>query len=557
MARRFQLAMVLRTLAFVLSVGLFLFSLWLAWAAFRVPLELEIREGTEWIHVLAKNAGVDIYNTKRVAFVNMNHGPMDAMFKAWVARALPFLAGHMVTRIFVLLMPIAFLGSAYVISRKSWTLALFAAASLHLFLVDLTNMMLVGRSDATVIGWLAVCGALAHRILVNPPRPWQKRYPFWQRLLLGIVSAVVFLTCWRSLPILASIFLIVLVGLLAKTGESRLKTLLSTVGLYTAGFALVWVPTFFFELHGDPHLYYKRFFGFFSAASGWGIFPGAKFRLFPDAVYSGRWGLLLLMLALVIVSAYRLRGKRMELVTWLAMLLAGWVVHAFMYYKNQGGGGLHYFAPFFLFVWLFILHGLASTGQPRPMVLWTFLVSLAGMIPGRAWFARRRHRIDWRAQVKPLVQLAVMGLVVAWMPWKDLRAERKRLADLRPAALTFLQEVATRSDGEAVFSEEMHLFKNKYRNEVVDTGDTVSVLARSGYFGKALTHTFDAYVANLSAGLPRFVMAGLLNRNPLSGTMSPELLNLLQSSYDLVLESPGTMIANGGCSMALFERKTP
>jgi hypothetical protein len=204
-----------------------------------------------------------------------------------------------------------------------------------------------------------------------------------------------------------------------------------------------------------------------------------------------------------------------------------------------------------------ILHGLRLRGQPGRTVLGTLGYSIVCMFPWRGWLARWDQRMDLRAQIRPLAQLTLVCLIVALLPWRGLLAERKRLADLRPHALKFLENAATRSDGEAVFGEEMHLYKTKYRNEVVDTGDTASAIARSGYFGKAFNRTFETYVSNLLAQPPRFVMAGLLNTHPLTGTMSPELLNLLSNRYDLVLQSPGTMIANGGTSMALFERKSP
>ena len=107
------LVWIARLLAFVVSCGLFAVSVWYVWAALMVPLELEIREGSTWILVPAKRAGVDLYNTSRVAFVNMNHGPMDAVLKGWIATHFTSLAGHGVLRMFVFLMPFFFLGSAY------------------------------------------------------------------------------------------------------------------------------------------------------------------------------------------------------------------------------------------------------------------------------------------------------------------------------------------------------------------------------------------------------------------------------------------------------------
>src|SRR5436190_9061372 len=102
----------------VLSGAVFFFALQLAWLAFSDPLEIEVREGSTWLHVLAKRAGVDIYDTTRVAFVNMNHGPLDPILKTWISAAVPSLPGYMVTRAFVLLMPVFFFATAFVISRR-------------------------------------------------------------------------------------------------------------------------------------------------------------------------------------------------------------------------------------------------------------------------------------------------------------------------------------------------------------------------------------------------------------------------------------------------------
>ena len=46
-----------RIVVFALSACVFAFALHLAWLAFSAPLEIEIREGSVWIDVLAKRAG--------------------------------------------------------------------------------------------------------------------------------------------------------------------------------------------------------------------------------------------------------------------------------------------------------------------------------------------------------------------------------------------------------------------------------------------------------------------------------------------------------------------
>ncbi|HXU01404.1 MAG TPA: hypothetical protein VN903_10445, partial [Polyangia bacterium] len=69
---RLQTSRILRVTVLLFSVGVFAFSLYLAWLAFTSPAEIEVREGSVWLHVLAKRAGVDIYESTQVAFVNMN-----------------------------------------------------------------------------------------------------------------------------------------------------------------------------------------------------------------------------------------------------------------------------------------------------------------------------------------------------------------------------------------------------------------------------------------------------------------------------------------------------
>ena len=59
------------------------------------------------------------------------------------------------------------------------------------------------------------------------------------------------------------------------------RTVLAALGLYAAGFAVVWLAVFELELHGDFQLYFRHFFGFFSHDSGWGTFPGGSFQMFP------------------------------------------------------------------------------------------------------------------------------------------------------------------------------------------------------------------------------------------------------------------------------------
>jgi hypothetical protein len=196
------------------------------------------------------------------------------------------------------------------------------------------------------------------------------------------------------------------------------------------------------------------------------------------------------------------------------------VVYAYGFYKNQRGGGLHYFGPFFITAWFLILHAL-----------------------------RRR------SQARPLVQLIVFGLIACMVPWRGLLDQRRQFAELHAQARTFLQGVVERTGGQPVFGEDTHLFKHKYHDELVDTGDVAAVIAQSRYFGENFSRSFEAYTTTLSAEPPQFVIEGMLDPGLFSGTMTPQFTELLKKHYDVALQGPGNLLANGGGAITLYERK--
>src|SRR5881296_209271 len=102
----------------VLTPFLVALSLFSSAVVFFYPLEIETRESTIWLHVLAMKEGINIYDHSRVAFINISHGPLDALFKFAVASLLPFLESWQVTRFAVFLLPYLFLAIAWVLLRK-------------------------------------------------------------------------------------------------------------------------------------------------------------------------------------------------------------------------------------------------------------------------------------------------------------------------------------------------------------------------------------------------------------------------------------------------------
>jgi hypothetical protein len=296
-----------------------------------------------------------------------------------------------------------------------------------------------------------------------------------------------------------------------------LERLAMTSLLFLVGFALVWVPTFLIELGGSFDSYYRRFFGFFSADSGWGTFPGARFEVFPEALLRDRTAPLLGLCALILVGTFQLRRRRASLVAWLSMMLLLWLALAYGYYKNQGGGGLHYYFEYFVFVWVFVVHSL-----------------------GKA-----RH-------FGPLPRAAISALVLSCLPWTTLLGHCERAYEMRTRARTFVEQVAQKTQGEPIFGEDTHLFKTEYRGEVVDTGDAVHAMARSKYLGEAFSSTYRNYVFGLQRSPPRFVLVAVLQESPFHTIMTPTLRGLLLRRYQRVLIARDSAFALGG-SQALYE----
>ena len=116
----------------------------------------------------------------------------------------------MVTRTFVLLMPLFFFATAFVISRATPLGRTAGWGALYLLFCNVSTVAFVGRSDATAVCGLVVCGALAHRLLDSRHRNWSNRRYIATQIALGAVSAAVLLTNWRYAPIVASLQFVVL-----------------------------------------------------------------------------------------------------------------------------------------------------------------------------------------------------------------------------------------------------------------------------------------------------------------------------------------------------------
>src|SRR5262245_57956160 len=68
------------------------------------PMELEVREGVSWLHVLTQAKGISIFDHTQVAYYGM-HGPVDHLIKTVFHILIPSLPSQSVIRITVLLLP--------------------------------------------------------------------------------------------------------------------------------------------------------------------------------------------------------------------------------------------------------------------------------------------------------------------------------------------------------------------------------------------------------------------------------------------------------------------
>src|SRR5437764_5301558 len=89
----------IKTTPLVLLTAIFLTIGFLAsGVAFFYPLEIETRESTVWLCVLASQQRINIYDHSRVAFVNINHRLFDPLCKFAVPTMFPFLLFWQVSR---------------------------------------------------------------------------------------------------------------------------------------------------------------------------------------------------------------------------------------------------------------------------------------------------------------------------------------------------------------------------------------------------------------------------------------------------------------------------
>jgi hypothetical protein len=230
--------------------------------AFFYPLELEWREGSTWLHVLAQLNGIDIYDHSKTAYVNMNHGPINPLITYWIARWLPDLSRWQVCRSFVLLPCVLVFASVIALRRATrhrWLVGTIFGLATYVVIMSsgAGYFLLYGRTDATAHVLAVVALLLLFETVMARSEVTRKV----AAVLAGFMMGVSLFTLWRALPMLSCAFAIAVALVWLKTRNLR-DTAYASLGCMAGGL-LVLLLLVFDVFHGHALPFFQHFFGFF------------------------------------------------------------------------------------------------------------------------------------------------------------------------------------------------------------------------------------------------------------------------------------------------------
>ena len=493
-----------------------MFGLSVSAIAFLYPLEIETRESTVWLHVLALRHGINIYDHSQVAFINQNHGPFDPLFKLSIATLFPFLESWQVARVSVLLLPYAFLLVAWKsLSKQSRSLLdpLYLGSIGYLFLiVTAKEFIFVGRSDATAA--LLLLPLIYFSFALAPTTLGSNAVigGLW-----GALGISVILTNWRMLPVVSALFLFTL-WMLRFKHVLKLRNIATYIAGCACSMAVILALVLYYSFDFDLPLYYKHFFGTYTAASGHGHRTYAHASpiwffgslLNPTANLDNlKGGPVLWALALYLLLPGKLSAENRA---WLLLGVVVFTACTAAYFFNYYGGGQWYYIPFVIILWFFLCANYRSMSTLRQAGVGVLAAVLLCVNAGTV--------------VKPSMQ---------------------RVASFTGAA-NFMGEVRSLQARHSIVSEDMFFFRTSYQGELIDMGDMISrIRSRSNYYGDEFNQTVDRHFEQIKKDPPDYIVTGF--------TASPELRRLVEQNYLWVASGPGNFTANGFGESQLLRRK--
>lgn len=458
------------------------------------PLELEFREGTNWLHALILNKKVNIFKSNELAYINMNHGPMDSILKSFLLTILPLTPPTIVTRIFVILFPIEIFVLTFLLlknHRKSLSRILIYSLLSYFPYLAISSLILVGRSDQTALFFAYIATYLILDTTLN-------KNNFWINLLIGISTSIMILTNWRYIILLP--FFIFINYL--KNGIEVFKSLKqSFVGLIIP-------PILIFKTYydWDLNLYYKHYIGFFLGISGWqsniaqlneNQDPQKLWHFILTFISSGNIHaaafifdvFCLIVFAILTISWNKAIFKLQYKLSILALNILCFLCDT-SYIFNYSGGSLNYFFPFFVLVWALIIIYHNEIEKKYNII-----------------------------NIKFKYTLTYFFYIFIFLV---LLNRYKFFYDNYNEAWVFKRQIDSIESIEHIYTESVY-FQIKDSTPKIDMGDTVSAVEKSNYYGPEFSKIFKANLIQLETFNPTYILS--------SRVSSPELKLLLNKNY--------------------------
>ena len=452
------------------------------------PIELELREGTNWLHALALSRGINIFDPATVAYINMNHGPMDAIAKSLIISVFPNGPASVLTRSFCMLLPLIILAlSLFLLKNRELPILkglLLTFITYGLLIINPTYGSFVGRSDPTALcfGFLAAAVMLSS---VDGTRP--SSYAFGS---VGLLLSLMILTNWR--------FIAVVPFMLIAWRHYGGPMLRPTLSGYVACLAGLTLPPLFVLHHyyaWDLSLYYKHYFGFWGPDSGWGqsfsaatdsfsLTTAALFHLkLPVGVY--------LLLGTIVVSiglfamAIEVSDHRKQWLFSTILVAAAVFVHYLV--AAFGPSGFYYMKPTLIVVWM------------------------CGII-------LCMHLNTMRFPTLGLISIAIVFVVMV----RVVAPQYVFFAKSFPKALEYAGALQL-AGAEAPIYTESDFFFVRSHIPMIDMGDTASAVEKTGYYGPAFSWKFRDNLNRLTYMPPTYIVH--------SSADSPELARIVRNQY--------------------------
>lgn len=500
-------ASVISPLLFILSLIAPILLARMILGALLYPMELEVREGIDWLHVLALKGGLNNFNPSDVAYWNSNSA-LGPLFKFVLHSVFPFLPAPFVLRMFVLILPLAVFYMSFELLRDQPKFRIASMLALTAVItVGFANLqnynMLVGRQDPLGLTFFCIQAGLSARLLRDGS------LSRWRILSYGAVLALQVVGLWRILPATGTVFLMSAVAL----WKHDRRTLLPFIATNVVAVLLLHLILFATQYHFDWVYFWKMQFGLYFDSSMGSPPPTNAYDPFPEGLLAFPAKavpvLLPAVLALAGLAVHFRKTKFFSVLTG-ALLAICYFLFTYSWHRNQHGSGIYYLSPLIALNWYVCVQVLV--------------------------LLKSRHAVNFLCGTL-LVYLSLAP------DWEQIQRQTENLETNRGAVQAFSDELAALYEGGKLMSEELQLFKTFVGDSLVDTGDGSQRFAESGYLGEEFTKTANRFFDLVATGKYEYYLY--------DGISSGRTSKFLQENYAVVKVGPSFENFNGpgGCRL--------